>query len=105
MKEIEIERTTSSGNTSPSTPCFSNLGKVIMKWCDGLKDLTWLLYAPNLTYLEVDNSQLVEDIINKEKTVSGVTEEEEECIIIPFQKLENCEWFSSLTSEIFIFFI
>ncbi|ESQ37517.1 hypothetical protein EUTSA_v10002924mg, partial [Eutrema salsugineum] len=80
--EIEIDWTTSSWNRSSTTPCFSNLGKVIMKYCDGLKDLTWLLFAPNLTYLVVDNSEQVEDIITEEKFLSS------SIIIIPFMKLE-----------------
>ncbi|CAL9225348.1 unnamed protein product [Arabidopsis halleri] len=78
MKEIKIETRTSS--------CFSSLSKVVIGQCDGLKDLTWLLFAPNLTYLDVRFAEQLEDIISKEKAAS-VTDENTS-IIIPFQKLE-----------------
>lgn len=45
--EINIEEMTS--------PCFPNLTYVFIRQCGGLKDLTWLLLAPNLTSLEVFN--------------------------------------------------
>jgi len=89
MREIKIERTTSSSsrNKSPTTPCFSNLSRVFIAKCHGLKDLTWLLFAPNLTFLEVGFSKEVEDIISEEKA------EEHSATIVPFRKLETLHLF------------
>ncbi|CAB78503.1 disease resistance RPS2 like protein [Arabidopsis thaliana] len=78
MKEIKVEMRTSS--------CFSSLSKVVIGQCDGLKELTWLLFAPNLTYLDARFAEQLEDIISEEKAAS-VTDENAS-IIIPFQKLE-----------------
>ncbi|KAL0884847.1 hypothetical protein Bca101_008828 [Brassica carinata] len=82
LEEIKIEKT--SWNKSLTSPCFSNLTLVIIGYCKGLKDLTWLLFAPNLTHLHVSNSGKLEDIISKEKAGSVLSENN----IIPFQKLE-----------------
>lgn len=90
MKEIEIERETSSWNKSPASPCFFSLFTVLISNCDGLKDLTWLLFAPNLTNLEVSFSDRLEDIINEEKALNSVTGDEAG-MIIPFQKLEKLQ--------------
>lgn len=81
MIEIKIEKTT--WNTSP---CFSNLTDVFIRGCVGLKDLTWLLFAPNLIRLKLFGLKQLEDIINKEKAVSYI--EKKTCNILPFQKLE-----------------
>ncbi|CAF2115734.1 unnamed protein product [Brassica napus] len=83
LEEIKIEKTPL--NKSMSSPCFSNLTRVTIKFCDGLKDLTWLLFAPNLTHLFVVYSVQLEDIISKEKAESVL----ENNNIIPFQKLEK----------------
>ncbi|CAA7029060.1 unnamed protein product [Microthlaspi erraticum] len=87
MVEINIERRTSSWNKIPTTSGFPNLSTVILSRCGGLKDLTWLLYAPNLTDLLVEASIQIEDIISKEKAENIFTEEEGGTII-PFQRLE-----------------
>uniref|UniRef100_M4DJV3 AAA+ ATPase domain-containing protein n=1 Tax=Brassica campestris TaxID=3711 RepID=M4DJV3_BRACM len=92
MVEINVKRSTSSLNKSPTTPSFPNLFTVRLVFCRGLKDLTWLLFAPNLKVLNVDNLRQVEDIINKEKAANILTEEEANTII-PFQKLEDFEVF------------
>ena len=84
MVEIKIEKT--PWNKSLTTPCFSNLTEVTIVYCNGLKDLTWLLFAPNLTHLYVQDSGQLEDIIGKEK--AGSVLENKRCTIIPFQKLE-----------------
>ncbi|XP_033133736.1 disease resistance protein RPS5 [Brassica rapa] len=89
MVEINVKRSTSSLNKSPTTTVsFPNLSRVQLCACHGLKDLTWLLFAPNLKILNVENSTQVEDIINKEKAANILTEKEE-VTIIPFQKLER----------------
>ncbi|XP_048594192.1 disease resistance protein RPS5-like [Brassica napus] len=87
MVEIHIKRRTSSLNKSPTTPSFPDLSTVNLRDCHGLKDLTWLLFAPNLRALELDSLNQVEDIIIKEKAADILTEEEAGTII-PFQKLE-----------------
>ncbi|CAH2038139.1 unnamed protein product [Thlaspi arvense] len=74
MREIVIER-----NRDLSSPCFSKLSKVLITGCDGLKDLTWLVFAPNLTHLNVWNSSQVEEIISQEKASS--------VDLAPFRKL------------------
>ncbi|EOA39284.1 hypothetical protein CARUB_v10012293mg [Capsella rubella] len=84
MCEIKIERinVSLSWNRIPTTHGFPNLSTVHIRSCDGLKDLTWLLFAPNLTSLEVLDSKLVEEIISQEKATTM-------SVIIPFQKLES----------------
>ncbi|KAL1210777.1 putative disease resistance protein [Cardamine amara subsp. amara] len=59
---------------------FTNLSFVDVSECNGIKDLTWLLFAPNLFSLSCEYSSDVEEIINKEKAtnLTGIT---------PFQKL------------------
>ncbi|EOA33672.1 hypothetical protein CARUB_v10019851mg [Capsella rubella] len=62
-------------------PCFTNLIAVnINKW-HSMKDLSWVLFAPNLVSLEIEDSREVEEIINEEKATNfkGIT---------PFLKLE-----------------
>ncbi|KAH0905889.1 LOW QUALITY PROTEIN: hypothetical protein HID58_037716, partial [Brassica napus] len=75
MWEIKAERKTLS-----LTQGFPNLSSVHISSCNGLKDLTWLLFAPNITSLEVLESGLLEAIISQEKATS---------VAIPFQKLES----------------
>ncbi|CAN7064244.1 hypothetical protein Bca4012_096871 [Brassica carinata] len=82
LEEIKIEKT--PWNKSLPSPCFSNLTEVVIRSCNGLKDLTWLLFAPNLTHLVVFTSRQLEDIISKEKAAS-VSENN----IIPFKKLQE----------------
>uniref|UniRef100_A0A0D3C9P1 Uncharacterized protein n=1 Tax=Brassica oleracea var. oleracea TaxID=109376 RepID=A0A0D3C9P1_BRAOL len=68
MREIEVVEKTPL-NKSPTSPlCFSNLSDVQIRECDGLKDLTWLLFAPNLTTLYVFESKQLEEIISKDKS-------------------------------------
>ncbi|RID40515.1 hypothetical protein BRARA_J00553 [Brassica rapa] len=75
MWEIKAERKTLS-----LTQGFPNLSSVHISSCNGLKDLTWLLFAPNITSLEVLESGLLEAIISQEKATS---------VAIPFQKLKS----------------
>ncbi|CAA7019670.1 unnamed protein product [Microthlaspi erraticum] len=89
MEDIKIERITSTFfNKGPIAPYLLNLSSVFIRGCNGIKDLTWLLFAPNLTLLEVNNSNQLRDIICKEKYVGSVMEDEVR-IIVPFPKLEN----------------
>uniref|UniRef100_A0A1J3JS90 Putative disease resistance protein n=1 Tax=Noccaea caerulescens TaxID=107243 RepID=A0A1J3JS90_NOCCA len=63
-------------------PCFANLSTVTLMRCNSNKDLTWLLFAPNLVTLTILLSEEVEEIINKEKETNLTG------IITPFQKLK-----------------
>ncbi|AEE82928.1 putative disease resistance protein [Arabidopsis thaliana] len=87
ISEIEIERLT--WNTNPTSPCFFNLSQVIIHVCSSLKDLTWLLFAPNITYLMIEQLEQLQELISHAKA-TGVTEEEQQQLhkIIPFQKLQ-----------------
>ncbi|KAF3586108.1 hypothetical protein F2Q69_00026537 [Brassica cretica] len=87
MREIEVVEKTPL-NKSPTSPlCFSNLSDVQIRECDGLKDLTWLLFAPNLTTLYVFESKQLEEIISKDKAAS-VLEETRNDTVVPFNNLE-----------------
>ncbi|KAH0911758.1 hypothetical protein HID58_035079 [Brassica napus] len=74
MGEIQIERT---------TPSFQNLSRIDICVCYRLKDLTWLVFAPNLVDLRVKYSNQLEEIINEEVAarVAGGR--------VPFQKLRS----------------
>ncbi|XP_010430142.1 PREDICTED: probable disease resistance protein At1g61310 isoform X1 [Camelina sativa] len=63
--------------------CFTNISTVSISECHSMKDLSWILFAPNLVYLHIKDSREVEEIIKKEKAtdLTGIT-------ITPFLKLE-----------------
>ncbi|CAA0307028.1 unnamed protein product [Arabidopsis thaliana] len=66
---------------NPKIPCFTNLSRLFIMKCHSIKDLTWILFAPNLVYLYIDDSREVGEIINKEKATNLTS-------ITPFLKLE-----------------
>ncbi|KAF8101058.1 hypothetical protein N665_0211s0045 [Sinapis alba] len=70
-----------------NSPCFKHLSSIDIFGLDGSKELTWLLFAPNLKHLEVKSSESLEEIINKEKGthISNVHPD----MMVPFQKLES----------------
>uniref|UniRef100_A0A0D3CPT6 Uncharacterized protein n=2 Tax=Brassica TaxID=3705 RepID=A0A0D3CPT6_BRAOL len=70
-----------------SSPCFKHLSSIVIIDLEGPKELTWLLFAPNLKHLEVANSGSLEEIINKEKgmSISNVHPD----LTVPFEKLES----------------
>ncbi|KAG2268121.1 hypothetical protein Bca52824_062676 [Brassica carinata] len=73
MVEIKAEgAATSLWNRSPTSPSFLNLSTVGINYCNRLKDLTWLLFAPNLTILNVGHSNQIEYIISQEKATNGI---------------------------------
>ncbi|KAJ4915629.1 Disease resistance protein (NBS-LRR class) family [Raphanus sativus] len=85
-REIEVVEKTPL-NKSPTSPlCFSNLSHVQIGECDGLKDLTWLLFAPNLTSLYVLQSKQLEEIISKDKAASVL---EKKDTLVPFNNLTD----------------
>ncbi|KFK34274.1 hypothetical protein AALP_AA5G123600 [Arabis alpina] len=93
MGEIKIERTISSLNNSPTIPCFSNRYGIYIGGCNHLKDLAWLVFAPNLVDLKVGSSNQLDDIINEEKATSVTGGHAGS--IVPFQKLRRL-WLSHL---------
>lgn len=66
---------------NPRNICFSSLSLVYLRDCECLKELTFLIFAPNLVELVIDYGIDVEDVINKEKA--------EESGIVPFLKLNR----------------
>ncbi|CAF1925233.1 unnamed protein product [Brassica napus] len=89
MAEIKAEgAATSLWNRSPTSPSFLNLSTVFINYCNRLKDLTWLLFAPNLTILNVGHSNQIEYIISQEKATNGVAG-----TIIPFANLEHFSFY------------
>ncbi|CAH8391621.1 unnamed protein product [Eruca vesicaria subsp. sativa] len=82
--EVEIQRSSSSRSLRNSS--FDNLSTVCISGCDGLKELTWLLFAPNLTVLELRGSNKLEEIINKEKAAAQQMQGD-----APLQKLEKLD--------------
>ncbi|KAL0794395.1 hypothetical protein Bca101_065772 [Brassica carinata] len=85
-REIEVVEKTPLNKSPTSPPCFSNLSHVQIGGCDGLKDLTWLLFAPNLTSLYVLQSEQLEAIISKDKAASVL---EKKDTLVPFKNLED----------------
>ncbi|EOA33613.1 hypothetical protein CARUB_v10019764mg [Capsella rubella] len=61
---------------------FLSLVGVYIRGCDSLKELTFLMFAPNLRVLGIFDAKDMEDIINRENAC-----ECEESVNIPFQKL------------------
>ncbi|XP_010473481.1 PREDICTED: putative disease resistance protein At1g63350 isoform X2 [Camelina sativa] len=59
---------------------FLSLVKVRIEDCKCLRELTFLMFAPNLRILFVEKANQLEDIISKEKVYEG---------IVPFAKLNN----------------
>ncbi|KFK39461.1 hypothetical protein AALP_AA3G247700 [Arabis alpina] len=68
-------------------PGFKQLFYVDIEDLEGLRDLTWLLFAQNLRSLGVDRSPKIEEIINKEEGMSIL--ELHPNIGVPFAKLES----------------
>ncbi|KAL0732715.1 hypothetical protein Bca4012_008924 [Brassica carinata] len=66
--------------------CFTRLSSVDIRRCDGLKDLTWLLLAPNLIHLHLEYLRGLKEVISKEKAVEMQAQGQG---IIPFGKLET----------------
>ncbi|KFK28024.1 hypothetical protein AALP_AA8G461900 [Arabis alpina] len=93
--EIKVERkeTVLPLHIPTTTSFFPNLSQVSLEFCKGLRDLTWLLFAPNLTFLRVFSASQLVEVINKEKA--------EQQNLIPFQelkelRLENVEMLKSI---------
>ncbi|KAG5382986.1 hypothetical protein IGI04_034456 [Brassica rapa subsp. trilocularis] len=52
----------SSDLHNPTRPCFTNLSNVNIFDCRSIKDLTWLLFAPNLVRLSIQYSDELEEL-------------------------------------------
>nr|XP_018472705.1 PREDICTED: probable disease resistance protein At1g15890 [Raphanus sativus] len=86
ISEIKIDWKSKEKQDLPY-PCLKHLSSVSLVNLEGPKELTWLLFAPNLKHLGVANSESIEEIINKEKgmSISNVHPD----MMVPFQKLES----------------
>ncbi|KAG7658060.1 P-loop containing nucleoside triphosphate hydrolase [Arabidopsis suecica] len=82
IKCRESETASSYLHINPKIPCFTNLSQLIIKKCHSMKDLTWILFAPNLVFLHIGDSREVGEIINKEKATNLTS-------ITPFLKLKH----------------
>ncbi|WZY97009.1 hypothetical protein YC2023_069338 [Brassica napus] len=69
MLEIKIDWKSKEKEDLPS-PCFKHLSSIYILGLEGPKELSWLLFAPNLKHLQVADSFSLEEIINKEKGMS-----------------------------------
>ncbi|XVF11246.1 hypothetical protein REPUB_Repub08aG0010000 [Reevesia pubescens] len=65
--------------------CFQSLRELWIEECPQLRDITWLILAPNLTFIKVVRCDKMEEIINERK-LSQVTEVVETSSL--FAKLE-----------------
>ncbi|KAF3531129.1 hypothetical protein DY000_02041320 [Brassica cretica] len=83
LREFNIVWCSISEIKNPRTTCFLNLSKVIILDCKCVKELTLLMFAPNLRVLSVQFAKQLEDVINKEKGRQG-----EKSGIVPFRRLE-----------------
>ncbi|CDY37117.1 BnaC06g03820D [Brassica napus] len=85
ISEIKIDWKSKEKEDLPSA-CFKHLFSIDIFDLEGPKELTWLLFAPNLKHLEVIRSPSLEEIINKEKgmSISNVHPD----MMVPFQKLQ-----------------
>ncbi|KAL0723555.1 hypothetical protein Bca4012_038154 [Brassica carinata] len=70
----------------PNHMHFRSLTRVDIVNCEGLRDLTWLMYAPSLTHLHVEMSFQTEEIISREKVMKIDGREK---FTTPFLKLES----------------
>ncbi|KAG5392094.1 hypothetical protein IGI04_022057 [Brassica rapa subsp. trilocularis] len=86
ISEIKIDWKSKEKEDLPS-PCFKHLSSIFIFGLEGPKELSWLLFAPNLKHLEVANSGSLEEIINKEKgmSISNVHPD----LKVPFVKLQS----------------
>ncbi|CAH8353864.1 unnamed protein product [Eruca vesicaria subsp. sativa] len=71
----------------PNPMYFRSLTRANIVNCEGLRDLTWLMYAPSLTNLHVEMSFQIEEIISREKVMK--IDGEEAKSTTPFLKLES----------------
>ncbi|CAH8357781.1 unnamed protein product [Eruca vesicaria subsp. sativa] len=99
----DIVEHTRYGCRSTSAISFQNLSLVSFSGVSGIQDLSWLIFAPNLTIVFVDGpSPELQEIVSSEK-VSGVLHKGSS--IVPFRKLHtisivNLEELKSIYSKL-----
>ncbi|KAJ4882161.1 putative disease resistance protein [Raphanus sativus] len=71
---------------NPIRACFLTLSNIYILRSKGLKDLTWLMFAPNLRVLYVEGGDELEDLIQEEKTIAC-----EGSGFVPFRRLESLQ--------------
>ncbi|CAL9233246.1 unnamed protein product [Arabidopsis halleri] len=90
ISEIKIDcKSKESAGLLPmctSSQGFKHLSIVQIFELKGPRDLTWLLFAQNLTFLSVSGPSSIEEIINREKAMSITNVHPD--IVVPFGKLE-----------------
>ncbi|KAG2274599.1 hypothetical protein Bca52824_057154 [Brassica carinata] len=86
LRKLIIKR--SSYDTFLIHPKLGSLSSVTITGCNELKDLTWLLFVPKLTYLKLQCLDKVEEIIS-EKKLTG--EQNAGGTKTPFDKLKRLE--------------
>ena len=83
LREFRIKFTSISEIKMGGICNFLSLVDVTIYNCEGLRELTFLIFAPKLRSLFVEDAKDLEDIINEEKACEG-----EESGIFPFPELK-----------------
>ncbi|XP_034696782.1 probable disease resistance protein At5g63020 [Vitis riparia] len=65
------KETVDYSNLNPKVKCFNGLETVIIFGCRMLKNLTWLIFAPNLKYLRIVHCCRMEEVIGKGEEDGG----------------------------------
>ncbi|TYI24267.1 hypothetical protein ES332_A06G222000v1 [Gossypium tomentosum] len=74
IMEIKMEKLSTWVSSSNCTSCFHALSTVQIFHCKKLRDMTWLILAPNLRNLDITGCYEMEEILSEEKLgeVAGV---------------------------------
>ncbi|RVW80472.1 putative disease resistance protein [Vitis vinifera] len=59
----EGKETVGYSSLNPKVKCFHGLCEVVINRCQMLKNLTWLIFAPNLLYLKIGQCDEMEEVI------------------------------------------
>ncbi|CAK9141449.1 unnamed protein product [Ilex paraguariensis] len=70
-------------------PCFHSLRRVHIQYFKRLKNVKWLLFVPNLEYLEISFCYEMEEVISRDEWMEAA---EKGKISKPFAKLETLEF-------------
>ena len=65
------KETVEYSNLNPKVKCFDGLETVTILRCRMLKNLTWLIFAPNLKYLDILYCEQMEEVIGKGEEDGG----------------------------------
>eukprot|EP00261_Vitis_vinifera_P036351 XP_019077594.1 PREDICTED: probable disease resistance protein At1g12280 [Vitis vinifera] len=89
LREIKFDwagkgkETVEYSNLNPKVKCFHGLHEVVINRCQMLKNLTWLIFAPNLLYLRIGQCDEMEEVIGNGANDGGN--------LSPFTKLIQLE--------------